>query len=160
MNKLLLIFTLIVFASSCKVITDESDKASLKRHFEIPDDAEMIAYDGFPPMSGFGQREGLTISAKYLLSDEDMNVWIKNMRPKGLRKLPIETECRNKLWFNNKLVPLETKTGYYYCRTAGNDVLNATETKPCDEVDYLNDIIFAILDIEKKELSVIVTSGY
>ena len=160
MNKLFLIFTIIVFTSSCQVIIDESDKAALKRHFEIPDDAEIIVYDGFPPTVGFGQREGLTISVKYLMSDEDMKEWIKNMLAKGLKKLPVETECKNKLWFKNKLVPLQTKTGYYYCRTAGNDVLNATETKSCDEVDNLNDIIFAILDTEKKELSVIVTSGY
>jgi hypothetical protein len=39
-------------------------------------------------------------------------------------------------------------------------VLNAEITKPCDEVKNLNDIIFAILDSEKNELSVIITSGY
>jgi hypothetical protein len=160
MKKHFVLFTIIVFTCSCQVITDETDRAALKKHFEIPDDAEMIAYDGFPPTAGFGQREGLTIAAKYLLSEEDMKRGIKNMRAKGLKELPIETDCRNKLWFKNKLISLETKTGYYYCRTAGNDVLNATETKPCDEVDYLNDIIFAILDTEKKELSVIVISGY
>jgi hypothetical protein len=160
MKKHFAIVTIIAFTCSCQVITDETDKAALEKHFEIPDDAEMIAYDGFPPTAGFGQREGLSISAKYMLSDEDVNAWIKNMRAKGLKNLPIEPECRSKIWFKNKLVPLETVTGYYYCRTAGNDVLNATETKPCDEVDNLNDIIFAILDSEKKELSVIVISGY
>ena len=36
----------------------------------------MIAYDGFPTMVGFGQREDLTISAKYKLNDEDMKSWI------------------------------------------------------------------------------------
>ena len=120
----------------------------------------MIAYDGFPPMAGFGQREGLSISSKYKLNDEDMNSWIKNMQSKGLKKLPITTECNSKLWFKDNLIPMDTQTGYYFCRTAGNDVLNATETKPCDEVNNLNDIIFAILDVEKKELSVIVISGY
>ena len=151
---------LLLSICSCRVITDESDKSALKRHFEIPEDAEMIAYDGSPPMSGFGQREGLTISAKYSLNVEDMNRWIKKMRGKGLKKLPIEPECRRKLWFKDKLIPLETQTGYYYCRTAGDDVLNATETKPCNEVDYLKDIIFALLNTEKNELSVIIKSGY
>ena len=151
---------MLFFATSCQLLTDSSDKSALEKHFEIPDDAEIIAYDGFPTMVGFGQREGLNISAKYLLNDEDMNEWIKNMKIKGLKNLPIESECRSKLWFKDKLIPVETKTGYYYCRTAGNDVLNATKTKPCDEVDNLNDIIFAILDTEKKELSVIITSGY
>lgn len=89
-----------------------------------------------------------------------MNAWIKNMQAKGLKKLPVEPECRSKLWFKDKLIPIDTKTGYYYCRTAGNDVLNAAATKRCEDVDDLNDIIFAILDTEKKELSVIVTSGY
>jgi len=160
MKKYFTFFLLLFVATSCQWLTDSSDKSALEKHFEIPDDAEMIAYDGFPTMVGFGQREGLNISANYLLSDEDMNGWIKNMQTKGLKKLPIESECKSKLWFKDKLVPLETKTGYYFCRTAGNDVLNATETKPCDEVDYLNDIIFAILNTEKKELSVIITSGY
>jgi len=160
MKKYFTFFLLLFVATSCQWLTDSSDKSALEKHFEIPDDAEMIAYDGFPTMVGFGQREGLNISARYLLNDEDMNEWIKNMKIKGLKNLPIESECRSKLWFKDKLIPVETKTGYYYCRTAGNDVLNATETKPCDEVDNLNDIIFAILDTEKKELSVIITSGY
>jgi hypothetical protein len=149
-----------LLVTSCQQVTDSSDKAALKKHFEIPDDAEMIVYDGFPPMSGFGQREGLSISAKYKLNDEDMDSWIIKMHSKGLKELPIETECRGKLWFKDKLIPLDTQTGYYYCRTAGNDVLNATETKPCEEVENLIDIIFAILNTEKKELSVIVISGY
>ena len=160
MKKCFVFFLLLFITNSCQWLTDRSDKSALEKHFEIPDDAEMIAYDGFPTMVGLGQREGLNISAKYLLNDEDMNDWIKNMRTKGLKNLPMEPDCKSKLWFKDKLVPLETKTGYYFCRTAGNDVLNATETKPCDEVDNLNDIIFAILDTEKKELSVIVTSGY
>jgi hypothetical protein len=160
MKEYFVFFVLLILTNSCQQVTDSSDKAALRKHFEIPDDAEMIAYDGFPPMAGFGQREGLSISSKYKLKDEDMNSWIKNVQSKGLKKLPIEPECRTKLWFKNTLIPMDTQTGYYFCRTAGNDVLNATETKPCDEVDNLNDIIFAILDIEKKELSVIVISGY
>lgn len=159
--KIYFIFLLLLLLNtSCQQVMDSSDKAALKNHFEIPDEAEMIAYDGFPPMAGFGQREGLSISSKYKLNDEDMNSWIKNMQSKGLKKLPIQTECRSKLWFKDNLIPMDIQTGYYFCRTAGNDVLNAAETKPCDEVDNLNDIIFAILDTEKKELSVIVISGY
>lgn len=160
MKKYFAFSLLLFFANSCQWLTDRSDKSALEKHFEIPKNAEMIAYDGFPTTVGFGQREGLNISAKYLLSDEDMNEWIRIMRTKGLKNLPIESECKSKLWFKDKLIPMETKTGYYYCRTAGNDVLNTKETKPCDEVDSLNDIIFAILDIEKNELSVIITSGY
>jgi hypothetical protein len=159
-KKYFIFFLLLILTSSCQQVTDSSDKAALRKHFEIPDHAEMIAYDGFPPMAGFGQREGLSISAKYKLSAEDINNWINNVKYKGLKKLPIKPECRAKLWFKDKLISLDTATGYYFCRTAGNDVLNATETKSCDEVDNLNDIIFAILDTEKKELSVIVISGY
>jgi len=140
MKKCFVFFLLLFITNSCQWLTDRSDKSALEKHFEIPDDAEMIAYDGFPTMVGLGQREGLNISAKYLLNDEDMNDWIKNMRTKGLKNLPMEPDCKSKLWFKDKLVPLETKTGYYFCRTAGNDVLNATETKSCDEVDNLNDI--------------------
>ncbi|MCW8810166.1 MAG: hypothetical protein OQJ93_06860 [Ignavibacteriaceae bacterium] len=160
MKKCFVFFLLLLVTNSCQWLTDSSDKSALEKHFDIPDDAEMIAYDGFPTMVGFGQREGLNISAKYLLSNEDMNEWIKNMQTKGLKKLPIDPECKSKLWFKDKLIPTETENGYYYCKTAGDDVLNATETRSCDEVDNLNDIIFAILDTEKKELSVIVTSGY
>jgi hypothetical protein len=132
----------------------------LEDHFEIPDDAEMIAYNGYPTMVGFGQREALSISAKYKLNDDDMNSWIKKVQSKGLKPLPIEADCKNKLWFNDKLIPTDLKSGYYFCRTAGNDVLNAETTKPCDDVENLNDIIFAILNTEKNELSVIITSGY
>jgi hypothetical protein len=154
------LFLVLLLVNACQQVTDSSDKVALKKHFDIPDEAVMIAYDGFPPMAGFGQREGLSISAKYKLNDEDMNSWINEMQSKGLKKLPIPPDFKSKLWFKDKLIPLDTETGYYYCRTAGNDVLNATETKPCDEVKNLNDIIFATLDTEKKELSVIVIFGY
>lgn len=66
MKKHFTVFLLLVFTCSCQKVTDETDKAALKKHFLIPDDAEMIAYDGFPPMAGFGQREGLTISAVFV----------------------------------------------------------------------------------------------
>jgi len=160
MKKIITLFLLTTLFNSCQWLTDRSDKAALEEHFEIPDDAEMIAYDGFPTMVGFGQREGLTISAKYKLSDEDMRGWIQKVQYKRLKKLPVEEKCMGKLWFKDKLIPLDAKNGYYFCRTAGNDVLIAEVTKPCDDVEYPNDLIFAILDTEKKELSVIVTSGY
>ena len=66
-----ILLLLLLLNTSCQQVMDSSDKAALKKHFEIPDDAEMIAYDGFPPMAGFGQREGLSISSKYKLNDED-----------------------------------------------------------------------------------------
>lgn len=160
MKRIILLIFLITFLNSCQWLTDRSDKAALAEHFEIPDDAEMIAYDGFPTMVGFGQREGLTISAKYKLNDEDIKSWIQKVQYKGLKKLPIEENCRSKIWYKDKLIPLDTKNGYYFCRTAGNDVLKAKVTKPCDEVDNPNDIILAILDTETRELSVIITSGY
>lgn len=160
MRNYILLFILATIFTSCQWVTDQSDKSALEDHFDIPDDAEMIAYDGYPAMVGLGQREALSISAKYKLNDADMNSWIKKVQNKGLKPLPIGPDCKHKLWFENKLVPTDLKTGYYFCRTAGNDVLNAEKTKPCDDVENLSDIIFAILDTEKKELSVIITSGY
>jgi len=160
MKNYLLSILLATLFTSCQWVTDQSDKSALEKHFEIPDDAEMIAYNGYPTMVGFGQREALSISAKYKLNDDDMNSWIKKVQSKGLKPLPIEADCKNKLWFNDKLIPTDLKSGYYFCRTAGNDVLNAETTKPCDDVENLNDIIFAILNTEKNELSVIITSGY
>ena len=160
MKSFILLIILTTLFTSCQWVTDQSDKSALEDHFDIPDDAEMIAYDGYPTMVGFGQREALSISAKYKLNDDDMNRWIKKIQTKGLKPLPIEADCKNKLWFKDELVPKDIETGYYFCRTVGNDVLNAEITKPCDEVKNLNDIIFAILDTEKNELSVIITSGY
>ena len=160
MKNYLLSILLATFFTSCQWVTDQSDKSALEKHFEIPDGAEMIAYDGYPTMVGFGQREALSISAKYKLNYIDMNNWIKKVQSKELKPLPIEPDCKNKLWFNDKLVPKDLKTGYYFCRTAGNDALNAKTTKSCDDVESLNDIIFAILDTKTKELSVIITSGY
>ena len=160
MRSYLLSILLAALFTSCQWVTDQSDKSALEDHFEIPDNAEMIAYDGYPTMVGFGQREALSISAKYKLNDADMNNWIEKVQSKGLKPLPVEPDCKNKLWFNDKLVTKDLETGYYFCRTAGNDVLNAETTKPCDDVENLNDIIFAILDTETKELSVIITSGY
>ena len=63
MKKYFIFFLLLFVATSCQWLTDSSDKSALVKHFKIPDNAEMIVYDGFPTMVGFGQREGLNISA-------------------------------------------------------------------------------------------------
>ena len=56
MKKRLLVIILMTVSTSCQWVTDNSDKAALQKHFEIPEDAEMIAYDGFPIYGAYGYK--------------------------------------------------------------------------------------------------------
>ena len=154
---------LILSPQSCRQdqpVQDAGDRERLREIFAIPGDAELVSYSGFPPTMGFGQREGLSISACYLLSDEQEDSFMENAPCRGWRPLPIPAEVLKAIPFEGLEVPLDLQEGLYTCRTAGDNVLWACETRPVEEADAVLDIVLGVLDTAGNRLYVQVRAGY
>jgi hypothetical protein len=57
-------------------------------------------------------------------------------------------------------VPLDLQNGLFFCKTAGDNVLHAKVTRPCSQVDYLQDVILGIFDPVQDKLYLVIRSGY
>jgi hypothetical protein len=139
---------------------DERDRGQLLRHFTIPPSVQIIEYHGYPARVGFGQREGLEVSATYRFTEAELAAWLPQARADGWQPLPIPAETRSKIPYRGLKVDLDRTVGLYICRTAGDNVLHATRTRPCAEAQRMNDIIIGILDPGTREVSVAVRSSY
>lgn len=139
---------------------DDMDKAQLIRHFGIPQGAELLEYQGYPARVGFGQREGLQVSATWRLTEAELAAWLPQAAPKGWKPLPIPAGIRQKIPYRGLKVDLDAAEGLYLCRTAGDNVLYAKSTRACADAQRMNDIIIGILDPGTRRLSVTVRSSY
>ena len=139
---------------------DDMDKAQLHRHFNIPPGTQLIEYNGYPARVGFGQREGLQVSATYRFTEGELAAWLPQARSNGWQPLPIPSEIRKKILYKGLKVDLDAVQGLYVCRTAGDNVLHAKKTRPCGEVQRMNDIIIGTLDPVSRQLRVTVRSSY
>ncbi len=139
---------------------DDMDREQLRRHFGLPPGVQIIEYHGYPARVGFGQREGLQVSATYRFTEGQLAAWLPQARSNGWQPLPIPAETRRKILYKGLKVDLDAARGFYVCRTAGDNVLYASKTKPCAEAQRMNDIIIGILDPDSRQLSVTVRSSY
>jgi hypothetical protein len=135
------------------------DERALRRRFGVPSSFERIVYRGYPSMVGFGQREGLDISAAYRLTDRQESTFLAATSD-GWAALPIPDDVRSRILFRGLPVPLEAQNGLFLCRTAGDDVLHANHTQPCGQVRDLHDVILGVLDTDRHELHVVIRAGY
>ena len=142
------------------LIQDWLDRRAMGRHFELPRGLDLVDYNGYPPVVGFMQREGLQISVIYPLSEIQGKNFTHQALDRGWEILPIPPETYAKTQHLHKVVPLLTQTGLYICKTAGNDVLLARHTRPCDSVEYLSDVILGIFDSQTNKLYLVISSGY
>jgi hypothetical protein len=139
---------------------DDMDKAQLLRHFDIPPGTQIIEYHGYPDRVGFGQREGLQVSATYRFTESELAAWLPQARSNGWQPLPIPPEIRQKIPYKGLKVDIDAAQGLYLCRTAGDNVLHAKKTRSCAEVQRMNDIIIGTLDPVSRQLRVTVRSSY
>lgn len=144
---------------------DQMDQQALVRIFDIPSDLELVSYDGYPPQVGFGQREGLDISAVYQLDDVQEEEFIRQATAAGWQTLPVPKDVRSRIEMFEAgeievKVPWQVQAGLFSCRTAGNNVMYAEETSPCSAVDELDDIVIGVLDTDSNRLFVAVRAAY
>lgn len=103
-------------------------------------------------MNGFGQREGLSLKAKYKMIPPETPGFEWN-------PLPVPDELKKKIPFRQTKDLINKENGYYRCMTAGDDVLNAEKLKSCNEVSRLIDIVFTVWD-DKGSIYAVIVSGY
>lgn len=139
---------------------DQIDQRALSDLFDLPGGLTLVAYDGYPAMVGFGQREGLSLNAAYVLTDQQETEFIRRAIARGWEPLPMPESLRVHIPIQGLKVPLEVQSGLFYCRTAGDNVLHAAKTSPCAEAGSMNDIIIGVLDSSQNRLMVEVRSGY
>jgi hypothetical protein len=139
---------------------DLVDQRHLRRHLGIPGDFELVSYDGFPITVGFGQREGLNLTAVYALTDEQEVAFIADAMERGWQRLPMPAGDRDKMGRLSGDVPLDDVRGIYLARTVGNEVLRSRSSRPLSEVARPNDLILGVLDTDTNRLYARVASGY
>ena len=141
-------------------LQDTMDQAELRRLFGLPRGARVLSYAGYPSMVGFGQREGLSLDAAFELTDDEGQTFLAQAAEGGWQPLPMSDALFAHIPFQGLSVPLDQSNGLYLCRTAGNEVLHARETKGCVEVARINDLILGIFDATTNSVWVTVRSGY
>jgi len=159
--RILILAGLVLPLVSCGRIQDGKDQKQLIRLFNIPDNAKLVSYRGYPSMVGFGQREGLEISARYRFTDQQLGKFLAAARGStGWESLPIPAEVKAKIPYKDLKVPLDAQKGVYLCRTAGDNVLAAMKTTSVLAAPRVSDIILGVLNADTNELYVMVKSSY
>lgn len=141
-------------------LQDMIDRAALRALFGLPVGAELVEYQGFPSMVGFGQREGLRLRAVYDLSRAEEAAFLDQARDRGWQPLPISAGLIRHIPFREIPAPLDRTQGLFVCRTAGDEVLHPASTRDCLEVLRLNDLIFGVYDSAERRVWVSVQAGY
>jgi hypothetical protein len=148
-----------------QAVQDQADQRMLEQIFDIPTGLALVSYDGYPPQVGFGQREGLDISAVYKLDDVQEAEFVQRATAAGWQPLPVPGETRLCIEaFQSSgvevKVPWESQTGVFVCKTAGNNVLYAENTRPCSKAGQLDDIIIGVLSTDSNRLFVAIRATY
>ena len=146
--------------SGAQGVQNAIDQAALRRRFGLPRRAEVVNYRGYPSMVGFGQREGLGLSAAFQLEPEQAQAFLETAAEAGWEPLPIEAGLVERIPFRELEVPLNLSQGMYLCQTAGNEVLHARETRSCAETPAFHDLILGVYDSTEDQVWVTVRSGY
>ena len=143
-----------------QAVQDRMDQSALRELFGLPRGAEVVEYDGYPPMVGFGQREGLGLRAAFRLGPEEVEAFANSAAETGWQALPIPAGLMGRIPFRELDVPLDRTDGLYLCRTAGDNVLHAETTRSCAETADFHDLILGVYDPSTQMVWVTVRSGY
>ncbi|MFN8876645.1 MAG: hypothetical protein ACK53A_05550 [Gemmatimonadota bacterium] len=131
---------------------DSADQRAVRRLCGLPDDAAVVSWDGFPSRSGFGQREGLEVAGTFRPSAG----W--RAEAAGYRLTPWP-EARAAAESAFRLGAVFDGARAIRCETAGDDVLRAARTRPCDAVPRPLDLI-ACAELSTGEVRAVVRSAY
>lgn len=159
------------FLTSCQYLADRKDKIAIRKQCRIPEYASLVDFKGTPWMSGFGQREGLHVSALFLIEESKRKEFETNSKSIGWEPLPIPKEVRDKIRPGRSRLNLDAQSGLFRCHYAGDNVLYAEETQPCYYTTSgrtvsgkihpeLNDMILSIYNPLTGEVTAEVFSSY
>jgi hypothetical protein len=130
-------FAVLLVCAACES-QDASDQRAVRRLCGLPKEAEVVAWEGYPGMVGFGQREGLAVAGTFKAPAE----W--SAAAAGYRAAPWPAARESAEHFH--LGNVVDGARLLRCATAGDDVLHARKTRPCEGGPRTNDIILCAVD--------------
>ena len=184
-TRIWLIVLFFFVTSGCQTLTNDSDQKALRRQCGIPNFAKLKDFDGFPTMSGFGQREGLNLTAKFIVPKERVITFEKFLKEKSSEwsPLPIPDAILDRIMLPLSGVNLRATQGFFRCKLAGSNVLHERYTTSCltpkswvmfkdnpprelrkgvslGPIDYFPDIILSVYESDKQMISAGIASRY
>ncbi len=145
------LLALLVLFTACES-QDAADQRQARRLCGLPPEAAVVSWKGYPSRVGFGQREGLSVSGTF----RPPSAWTPASA--GYRAAPwpsARTAAEAAFRLGHELdgaVALR-------CETAGNNVLHATRTSPCDGTARPIDVILCAVE-PSGDVRVTVRSAY
>jgi hypothetical protein len=146
---------------------DDLDRDEVRRLCGLPAEARVSSWHGYPAQMGFGQREGLYLHGEFELPARAWAAWFGSVPPADYQALPLSASARaaalsvltrrHTLQF---VLPELAGLGFVRCRTAGNNVLYARQTRACDAVAAPDDIILCVANRFTRRVSARVRSMY
>ncbi len=132
------VWVLLLLMSAC-TSQDETDQRRVRARCGLPRDATVLVWKGYPEQVGFGQREGLSLEGTF----RPTAGW--SAPAAGYRVGPWP-RARAAIEKGFRLGAMVDGARALRCETAGDNVLSATSTRPCDTVAPLPDLILCVLE--------------
>jgi hypothetical protein len=141
----------ILFSLSCTP-RDVADQRRVRVLCGLFPDATVVEWHGFPSQIGFGQREGLAISGRFR-PGPGWSAASAGYRPAPwpAARVAVDERFRLGLVIDGAIA--------VRCEAAGDDVLFAQSTRPCDTQPTMNDVILCVLE-PAGEVRAVVRSAY
>lgn len=129
---------LVLLVSGCST-QDQDDQRRLRARCGLPSDATVVAWTGYPAEVGFGQREGLALTGTFRPNAG----W--SAAAAGYRPAPWP-RARALVEQQFQLGAMVDGARALRCEAAGNNVLFAGSTMPCDTYAQLPDLILCAVE--------------
>jgi hypothetical protein len=158
----ILLLTVVVGALySWSTRTYRSDVLILRDEFDIPRNARVLYYNAMPQTGLIPwPREALDIELIFQFESEEFEEYVRAAKEAGnWQKLPIPDGFfpERSPKFDLTVSPA---SGFFQCRTAGDDIMHTTKTIRTDLGDSINDLMLSILDSKQQQLIIKVRTGY
>ncbi|MEN9800417.1 MAG: hypothetical protein RL653_4114 [Pseudomonadota bacterium] len=130
---------------------DASDQRAVRRLCGLPSEAEVVTWNGYPGRVGFGQREGLSVAGTFKMPAG----WSAEASGYRAAPWPAAREAAEHFQLGSAVDGARALR----CETAGNDVLRARTTRPCEGGARTNDLILCTVD-GSGQVRAVVRSAY
>jgi len=150
----------LLFAVAALGCESPSDEEVLRRTFAVPRAARLVSLDASPKAPGLFGREGLAIDAVFGFGPDELAAYrVRLGNDPTWRALPPPEELLPRLPKGSNF-PRDTGNGVWACRTAGDDLMRARKKDCMERPGDLNDVMIAVLDLDRRTLRIRVTTAY
>lgn len=147
----------VLFLAACE---RPSNEEVLRRTFAVPRAARLVSLEVSPKLSGTFGRAGLTIDAVFGFGPDELAAYrVRLEKDPTWRPLPPPAELSVRLP-RGAHPPFDAASGVWACRMAGDDLMRARKSDCMARTGKLNDVMVAVLDLDKRTLCVHVKTEY